>query len=134
MRRWIGLVQAAYYLVTGVAPIVAYGTFEAITGPKREPWLVKMVGLLTIAIGAVIASDPAGRTPQVRRLAILAAAAYGAIDVWYAGVRRRISRVYLLDAVVEAGIIGAWLATARTASDETRPAPGDQVQATERRV
>jgi hypothetical protein len=123
MRRRIGLVQATYYLVTGAAPILAYGLFEALTGPKREPWLVKMVGLLTIAIGAVIASDPAGRTPQVRRLALFAAAAYGAVDVWYAGIRRRISPVYLLDAAVEAALIGAWLATTRTAPDETRTAP-----------
>lgn len=105
-----GLVQAAYYLVSGTWPLVAYRSFEAVTGPKREPWLVKMVGLLTMVIGGVIATDPAGRTPQTRRLAIGAAVAYATVDVWYAAVRRRIRPIYLMDAMAEAALAGAWLA------------------------
>ncbi|HVM24618.1 MAG TPA: hypothetical protein VM253_04405 [Candidatus Limnocylindrales bacterium] len=113
MRRALGLGHATYYVVSGIWPLVAYRSFEAITGPKREPWLVKMVGLLTVVIGATIATDPGGRTRQTRRLAIGAAASYAAVDMWYAGVRRRISAVYLLDAVAELGLIAGWLATGR---------------------
>ncbi len=47
------------------------------------------------------------------------AAALAAIDLWYAGARRRIARVYLLDAAVELGIVGAWAVALR----RTRPGP-----------
>jgi hypothetical protein len=70
---------------------------------------VKTVGLLTIVAGGVIAADPAGRDASTRRLAIGMALAYAAIDTWYAGVRRRISPIYLLDAIAELGIAAAWL-------------------------
>ncbi|MBW3612499.1 MAG: hypothetical protein KY392_01405 [Chloroflexi bacterium] len=58
--------QAAYYAVSGAMPLVAYPLFERITGPKREPWLVKTVGLITVAIAWVLARDPANRHPQTR--------------------------------------------------------------------
>jgi hypothetical protein len=110
LRRRPAALQAAYYAASGAMPIVAYRLFERITGPKREPWLVKTVGLLTLAIAAVLAADAGGRDPQTRRLGISSALAYGAVDTWYAAIRRRISPVYLLDAVVEAGFAVAWLA------------------------
>lgn len=105
--------QAAYYAGSGAMPLLAYRLFERITGRKREPWLVKTVGLITVAIAWVLASDPAGRHRQTRRLGVSAALAYGAIDIWYAAVRRRISPVYLLDAVVEVGLVIAWLVLPR---------------------
>lgn len=113
MRRALGLAHATHYVVSGIWPLVAYRSFEAITGPKRGPWLVKMVGLLTVVIGATIATDLNGRTPQSRRVAVGAAASYAAIDMWYAGVRGRISLVYLLDAVAELGLIAGWLTAGR---------------------
>ena len=111
--RGPGRIQATYYLVSGAWPLLAYRSFEAMSGPKREPWLVKMVGLLTVAIGGVIASDAHGREATTRRLAIGSALAYAAVDTWYAGVRRRIRPVYLLDAAVELAFVRAWLAPAR---------------------
>jgi hypothetical protein len=104
-----GTVQAAYYALTGAWPLVAYRSFEAVTGRKREPWLVRTVGLLTVAIAAAIWADPHGRTAPGRRLAIGSALAYGIVDVYYAAVRRRISPVYLADAAVETGLLAAWI-------------------------
>ena len=103
-----GTVQGIYYVVSGTWPLIAYRSFEAITGRKREPWLVKMVGLLTVVVGGVLATDPIGRTRQARRLGVGSALAYAAVDVWYAGVRRRISPVYLLDALFELTLVAAW--------------------------
>ena len=108
-----GAVQAAYYIASGAWPLVAYRSFELVSGPKREPWLVKMVGLITIVVGVVLATDPAGTSRQTRLLGIGAAGAYAAVDTWYAGVRRRISPVYLLDAAAEAALAGLWLARPR---------------------
>jgi hypothetical protein len=106
-------IQAAYYVVTGVFPIVAPRLFEAVTGPKRELWLVKMVGLLTVAVGTALAAPGAANEEVGRRLGVGAAASYLAVDVWYAGVRRRIRPIYLADAVAEAILIIGWLRAAR---------------------
>lgn len=119
VRRSPGALQAAYYGISGVWPLVAYRSFERVTGPKREPWLVKTVGLLTAVIAAALAADPEGRSPATRRLGLGSAMAYGAVDVYYAGLRRRIRPVYLLDAVGQAVLVALWLA--RRASD--RPSP-----------
>lgn len=105
----LGRLHAAFYLVGGIWPLVAYRSFEAVTGRKREPWLVKTVGLLTVVAGTVIAADPAGRDGTTRRLAIGTALTYAAVDSWYAGVRRRIRPIYLLDAVAELGFAALWL-------------------------
>ena len=101
-------IQAAFYALGGAWPLVAYRTFEAVTGRKREPWLVKTVGMLMLAIAAALAADPDGRSPAARRLGVGSAAAFAAVDVWYAGLRRRISPIYLVDAVAEAALVALW--------------------------
>ena len=120
-----GAVQATYYAVTGVWPLLSYHSFEAITGRKREPWLVKTVGLLLVVVSAALAADPDGRSAGSRRLGIGTAVALGAVDVWYAAVRRRISPIYLADGVVEAGLVGMWtlrhLNQVKVASGGRRP-------------
>jgi hypothetical protein len=109
-------VQALFYLLTGLWPLVHLASFEAVTGPKVDDWLVRMVGLLTVVIGAVLALALRARrvTPEVALLAAGAAASYAAIDFTYA-LGNRIRDVYLLDGVVEvvfvvAGV-GAWVAS-----------------------
>jgi hypothetical protein len=117
--RRLALLQGAYYLVSGLWPIISLRTFEQVTGPKTDGWLVKMVGLLAAVIGAVLAGRAAsGERPDVA-LAVGSAAAFGVIDVVYAG-RGRISPIYLADAAVEAGLIGAWAVASRADSLEDR--------------
>src|SRR5215213_7149555 len=36
--------QAIFYIVSGVWPFVSIRSFEAVTGPKVDRWLVKTVG------------------------------------------------------------------------------------------
>jgi hypothetical protein len=43
-RRRILALQALYYLATGLWPLVHLPSFEAVTGPKTDDWLVHMVG------------------------------------------------------------------------------------------
>lgn len=59
--------QAVYYLVTGLWPIASMAKFEAVTGPKAEHWLVRMVGLLAAVIGGAIAVAASARrlTPEL---------------------------------------------------------------------
>lgn len=99
--------QAAYYVVTGLWPILHMGSFEAITGPKVDDWLVKMVGLLAATIGVTLAiAARRGRWGvEIRALAILSALSFAAIDLRYA-LTGRISPIYLADAAAELGIAG----------------------------
>ena len=111
------VVQAAFYAIGGAWPLVAYGTFEAVTGRKREPWLVKTVAVLMLAIAAALAADPDGRSPAARRLGVGSAVAFGVVDVWYGGLRRRISPIYLVDAIAEAALVALWWLDVRRARE-----------------
>lgn len=117
------LVQGGYYFATGVLPIVSIRAFEAITGPKRERWLVKTFGGVIAVIGAVLVSAGLRRrvTPEVTALAVGSAVALGFADTLYAG-KRRISPVYLLDTIAELALTGFWLSRSRRRGEIARPA------------
>jgi hypothetical protein len=104
--RRLARVQGAYYLATGLWPLFSMRTFEAVTGPKTDRWLVRMVGLLAAAIGSSLLAG--GDRIADRRLAVGSALAFGSVDTWYAA-RRTISPIYLADAVVELALVVGWL-------------------------
>lgn len=103
----LAAVQAAYYLVTGAAPFVSMRAFEAVTGPKRDDWLVKTVGLLALGFGGLLARD-AARGQADPAVDIAGALPFAAASTWYGGTGR-ISRIYLLDGVLELAFAGAWV-------------------------
>jgi hypothetical protein len=105
--------QGAYYLATGVAPFASRRGFEAVTGPKREWWLVQTVGVLVTVVGGVLLSAAVRRrvTPEVEALAAGCAAGLAAVDVVYVA-RGRIAPSYLLDAAAQ-GVLLAGLRRAR---------------------
>ena len=109
-RVKLALGQGAFYLMTGVWPLVSLRTFERVTGPKTDRWLVKTVGVLVTVIGMVLLV--AGRrrrvSDEVVQLAVGSAAGLASIDTIYR-LRGRIATVYLLDALVELVLIGGWL-------------------------
>jgi hypothetical protein len=107
--------QGAWWAATGAWPLVHLPSFYAVTGPKREGWLVRTVGVLVLAIGgALLAGAARGRVaPELRLLGATAAGGVAAVEFWYAGARRRIAPIYLADAVLEAGVALAWLGAAR---------------------
>jgi hypothetical protein len=105
--RSLAATQSAYYLVTGAMPFVSMRAFEAVTGPKRDHWLVRTVGLLALGFGGVLARDAARRRPDPI-VGIAGAVPFAAASLWYGGTGR-ISRIYLLDGVLEAGFVVAWL-------------------------
>ena len=116
--------QAAYYAVTGVWPILSPGSFQLITGPKADMWLVKTFGVLVGAVGLGLATAASRDriSPEARTLAVASAAALGAADAWYVA-RGRIRKTYLIDAAAQAALLAA-LAAARgsgaSAADEER--------------
>ena len=94
--------QSIYFLLTGIWPLISINTFQAVTGPKVDLWLVKMVGLLAAVIGVslLLASIYRRLLLETFILAISSAASFAIIDVVYA-LSGRISPIYLLDAAVQ---------------------------------
>jgi hypothetical protein len=101
--------QAIFYIVTGVWPFVSMRSFEAVTGPKVDRWLVKTVGALVAVIGCALALASRRRqlAPELALVAAGSAAALATIDTVYVA-KRRISPVYLLDAVAEIALLAGW--------------------------
>lgn len=110
----VAVVQGAVYVPSGLWPVAHIRSFEAVTGPKTDRWLVKTVGLLTAVIGGTLldATARGRRDAGVALLGAGSAASLAAIDVWYAS-RGRIRRVYLLDAAMQLAFVVGWLASAR---------------------
>lgn len=103
------LLQGLYFFVTGVWPIVSISSFQAVTGPKVDLWLVKTVGALIAVVGAALVVASATEvTATTITLAIGSAAALAAVDINYVA-RRRIAKIYLLDALLEIGLIALWV-------------------------
>ena len=105
--RAVALGQGLYYVASGVWPLVSMRTFEAVTGPKRDRWLVRTVGLLATAFGALLLRDAARSRPDPAT-GLAGAAAFGTASLWY-WARGRINHAYLLDGLAEAALVGAWL-------------------------
>lgn len=96
------LAQGLYYLATGLWPLASIGSFQRVTGPKTDLWLVKTVGaLIAVEGGALTIAERRHRfTPEMALLAVGSALGLAAVDVAYA-LRGRISPIYLLDAIAE---------------------------------
>jgi len=112
MKELAALVQGIYFLVTGLWPLLDIDSFQKVTGPKHDIWLVKTVGVVIAAIGAslTVAGWQAQVTTATVVLAVGSAAGLTAIDLYYVrlGV---IGPVYLGDALLEVGLIAWWVVT-----------------------
>jgi hypothetical protein len=102
-RRNIYLAQAVYYFITGLWPVIDISSFMSVTGPKTDVWLVKMVGLLTVAISITLFTGYKQDT-SIKVLALSSALAYMSIDVYYY-FNGPLRIVYLGDAILELIII-----------------------------
>jgi hypothetical protein len=102
------LTQGGYYVATGLLPLVWRRLFAALTGPKREWWLVETVGGVVTVIGAAVVAAAARREPPPEVLVAAAgtAAVLATIDVVYVA-KGRIAPTYLVDAGTELGLIAA---------------------------
>jgi hypothetical protein len=109
--RALAVGQGAFYLVTGIWPLVHVASFVAVTGPKQDLWLAQTVGALLAVSGIAFVGAAARRrlTPEVRFLAGGQAVVLGIVDVVFV-LRATISAIYLADAAVEFALAIAWLA------------------------
>jgi len=107
----IALAQGALYIATGLWPLFDIDSFQAVTGPKTDLWLVRTVGVLVTVIGIVLVASARRRKigAEIALLAVGSALGLAGIDIVYV-LSRTISAVYLADAVVEIGFAAAWAA------------------------
>jgi hypothetical protein len=114
MTRLLARVQGWFYLLTGLWAIVDVDSFQRVTGPKTDLWLVKTVGVLVVVIGATLIAAARERRydAPIVLLAVGSALGLAGIDLVYA-LAGRISPVYLLDAAAEIGLAASSVSTPR---------------------
>ena len=105
----LALAQGGYYVAAGLWPILHMRSFERVTGPKTDDWLVKTVGAMIAVVGGglVYSRLRDGPSNDLQVVAVGSAAALTIVDVTYVA-QGRISRIYLLDAVAELALIVGW--------------------------
>jgi hypothetical protein len=99
-----------YYLLSGVWPLLSITSFQLVTGPKTDIWLVKTIGLLLMVSGFVLALAAYRRRINLEIVVLAIGDALALILVelvyWSSGT---ISAIYLLDAVLEVLLIIGWI-------------------------
>jgi hypothetical protein len=108
-NQQLARLQGCYFLATGLWPLVHMKSFLAVTGPKKDLWLVKTVGVLVACIGGHLLHSSRNQraAENAKPLAMGSAAALGGVDTWYSA-RGVIPPVYLLDSAAEAALIALW--------------------------
>lgn len=103
--------QSAYYLLTGLWPLVHMVSFMEISGYKTDIWLVKTVGALILCAGLTFLAEIYLResSSAVVFMAISVAAGLLGIDIYYS-LNGVISKVYLVDAFIQFLFAAAWAA------------------------
>lgn len=97
------LIQGLFYLMTAIWPLVHIRSFEKITGPKQEHWLVYTVAVMILCSSLVFLSAATGPFMVGKEVIILSLSniiALAGIDIVFV-FKRIISKVYLLDALAE---------------------------------
>ena len=106
----VALLQGSYFIVTGMWSLVHIESFQWVTGRKTDFWLVNTAGILLTVIGSglLLAATRDKVTPPLMLIGAASAAGLIAIELVYV-LQRVISRVYLLDSLIEAGFLCCWL-------------------------
>jgi len=120
------LAQGIYFIVTGIWPLLNMASFITATGPKQDTWLVEMVGLLSASIGLTFIVSSLRKHPLPVLLGYAAAISFLVMDINYVSTDQ-ISRIYLIDAIIQAAFIAAMTVILGLRSPNPRR-PGDAPQ------
>jgi hypothetical protein len=106
----VSVIQGFYYVLTGVWPLLSRRTFERVTGPKSDFWLVQTVGVVVAVAGVVLMMAGIRKRimPEIGVLAVGNAAGLAGIDLVYSS-KGRISPVYAVEATAEFALMVPWL-------------------------
>jgi hypothetical protein len=102
--------QGAYFAITGLWPLFHYPSFEKVTGPKTDVWLVKTVGALVSVIGLLLLRAAVYREINMSTVIAGAGSAFALMMIDIVYVSNRVIRpVYLADAIVEMIVVTIWM-------------------------
>jgi hypothetical protein len=99
---------APYLVATGAWSLAHRRSFERVTGPKEDYWLVQTVGALAIAIGASLGIAVRRRAQEPETI-VLGAASCVAFGLASVRASKTESRVYLGDVLLETAFLVSWL-------------------------
>lgn len=103
------ILQCCYYFITGIWPLADMHTFETVTGPKTDDWIVKAFGAQILAVSIfLILAIYRNRLRTAGIIGILTASAIGIIETVFA-LKGSIHSVYLVDALIELMFISGTL-------------------------
>jgi len=107
------LVQGVYYVLMGLWPLVSLDTLVKVAGPRTD-WLQQSLGALVLVIGAtlLVAAYRKQNTPEVFCLALGCAGIFAGLDLYFI-VSGQVSPIYLVDVVIELGLLALWLSVWR---------------------
>ena len=102
-------VQSAYYIATGLWPLIHYDSFEAVTGRKSERWLVETVGGMIATAGVSLAVGSRGHRPSIETTvtSVGSAVTLGLIDALYL-LRGRLGPAYAVDVLAQGAFLVAF--------------------------
>jgi len=101
--------QGAYYLIGGMWPLLHMQSFEAVTGPKDDSWLVRSVAGILVVVGAILVHD-AARGDVAKSVRFLAAgvSAVLAIVALFSSLAGFISWLFFFDGLAHMAFALAW--------------------------
>lgn len=102
--------QGAYFAITGLWPLFHYPSFEKVTGPKADVWLVKTVGALVSVIALLLLIAAVYREINVSTVIAGAGTAFALMMVDIIYVSKKVIRpIYLADAIIEMVLVSIWI-------------------------
>ena len=103
-------IQGVFYVVSGIWPLLSPRTFQIVTGFKADFWLAQTVGAMLALSGVVLfLAARAGRiTSEIALLGGGLAAVLCVVDIGCVAAPRT-TPAYWVDAVVECGLVVAWV-------------------------
>jgi len=114
--------QGFFCLVIGLWPVLAFQSFQNLTGQKPDHWLLTLAGLLLAGIGCsmLIAAIRRDIAFEVFVIGLVTALSLAVTDIIFV-IEGSIPPVYLLDAVAESLFIALWIFAIRDLKRARRP-------------
>jgi hypothetical protein len=102
--------QIIYFFTTALWPLVDIKSFEKITGPKTDEWLVKTVSFLILAIAIALFQSWRAKSypPAIIALAVVSCLGLAAIDFYFSAAKI-IDPVYALDGILQVVFVFNWV-------------------------
>lgn len=102
MNNLPSIFQGLYYIIFGIWSVLHIASFEKLTGPKTDHWLVKTIGLLLVSVGVTLIMNP------IFVLGVSFALSFFIIDIIYVW-NKTISKIYLVDALIQFVLIVTYI-------------------------